>query len=129
MKLILETEGLEYTLLQGSREIEVENLVYDSRKDCSNSLFVCMKGSKFDSHKDIDKVVKAGAKALVIEEDIKDLPSYSYLGKKLKKGAGTFISCIFRIPCKKTYFYCHNRNQGKDHKHLYVKDYTGKSRT
>jgi len=30
MKLILETEGLEYTLLQGSREIEVENLVYDS---------------------------------------------------------------------------------------------------
>ena len=55
MKLILETEGLEYTLLQGSEEIEVENLVYDSRKDCSNSLFVCMKGSKFDSHQDIDK--------------------------------------------------------------------------
>ena len=103
MKLILETEGLEYTLLQGSREIEVENLVYDSRKDCSNSLFVCMKGSKFNSHKDIDKVVKAGAKALVIEEDIKDLPKEVtvILVKSSRKALALLSAAFFGYPVKK----------------------------
>ena len=40
MKLILEAEGLNYSLLQGSKDVEVDNLVYDSRKDCKNAMYV-----------------------------------------------------------------------------------------
>ena len=103
MKLILETEGLEYTLLQGNRDIEVENLVYDSRKDCKNAIFVCMKGSKFDSHKDIDKVAKAGAKAIVIEEDIKVLPEgvTVILVKNSRKALALLSAAFFGYPIRK----------------------------
>jgi UDP-N-acetylmuramoyl-L-alanyl-D-glutamate--2,6-diaminopimelate ligase len=103
MKLILEAEGLNYSLLQGSKDVEVDNLVYDSRKDCKNAIFVCMKGSKFDSHKDIDKVVESGAKAIVIEEEIKELPEGVTVisVKSSRKALALLSAAFFEYPIRK----------------------------
>ena len=70
MKLITETRGLEYQILQGEERVEVTSLVYDSRKLTEGCLFVCIEGSTFDSHSCIDEAVKKGAAAIVIEKEV-----------------------------------------------------------
>lgn len=66
--------GLEYQLLQGTLDAEVEDVVYDSRKAGPGAVFVCMKGTKIDSHEFMEDVVKKGARVLVVEQEIKPLP-------------------------------------------------------
>ena len=50
MKLEQLIEGVPYTLVQGSLETEVEDIIYDSRKAGPNKLFVCIVGTQRDSH-------------------------------------------------------------------------------
>lgn len=66
-------EGLSCTLLQGDLEAEVDEVVYDSRKAAPGAVFVCMAGSKVDSHKFIPQVLEAGVKVLVTEHPV-DVP-------------------------------------------------------
>ncbi len=61
---------LSYEVLQGSLEVSVEDVVYDSRKARENTVFVCTKGTKVDSHDFIPQVVSAGVKVLVVERAI-----------------------------------------------------------
>lgn len=63
-------EGLSYTLLQGNLETEVQEVVYDSRKAAPGAVFVCMAGSKVDSHKFIPQVLEAGVRVLVTERPV-----------------------------------------------------------
>lgn len=60
---------LEYTHLQGDLNVEVAEVIYDSRKAASGAVFVCMKGTRVDSHDFIPQAVKAGISALVVEAD------------------------------------------------------------
>ena len=60
-------EGLSYKLVQGSLDVEVNEVVYDSRKAAPGAVFVCMKGTKIDSHDFIPQVTEAGVKVLVTE--------------------------------------------------------------
>ena len=55
-------EELEYDVISGNLDIEVEDVIYDSRKARENVVFVCTKGTKIDSHEVIPDVVKAGGK-------------------------------------------------------------------
>lgn len=41
---------LQYTLLQGSVDTEVNEVIYDSRKAAPGAVFVCMAGTRVDSH-------------------------------------------------------------------------------
>ena len=51
MKLSKICEEIEYTLLQGSIETEVRDVIYDSRKIAPETMFVCMVGAVTDGHK------------------------------------------------------------------------------
>lgn len=62
---------LEYKTLQGPLDVEVDEVVYDSRKAGSGAVFVCMRGTRVDSHEFIDEVVNAGVRVLVVERDVK----------------------------------------------------------
>lgn len=95
MKLISDTKELEYELLQGSEDIEIEQLVYDSRKDCNNAIFVCMIGSKFDSHDDIERIVNAGAKAIVVERDCEYPKDITVIKVKSSRKALALLSATF----------------------------------
>ena len=53
---------LNYTLLQGSLDEEVNDVVFDSRKAGPGALFVCISGTKTDSHAFIPQVLSAGVK-------------------------------------------------------------------
>lgn len=66
-------EKLEYELVSGSEEMQIENVVYDSRKVTEGSLFICIEGGTADGHTFIPDVVKKGAKALIVTKDVSGL--------------------------------------------------------
>lgn len=71
---------LEYTLVQGSLDQEVTEVVYDSRKAAPGAVFVCMSGTRVDSHAFVPQVLKAGARVLVAEREIEEELKASGLG-------------------------------------------------
>jgi len=62
------------TLLQGTLDSFVDEVIYDSRKARANSVFVCIKGSVRDSHDFIPDVLAAGCRVLVVERKV-DVPA------------------------------------------------------
>ena len=69
MKLSQICEEIEYTLLQGSLETEVRDIIYDSRKIAPETMFVCMVGAVTDGHKYIPDAVEKGASVIVLEKE------------------------------------------------------------
>lgn len=70
MRLQTLLERMEYTCPQGSADIEVTDLVYDSRKVAQGSAFVCIKGAVVDGHTFLPSVCKAGAAAVVVQDEV-----------------------------------------------------------
>ncbi len=70
MKLEKILEGIEYELVKGNIDIEVNNIYYDSRKVEKESLFYCMKGTTVDGHDYIDSAIEKGASVIVISKDV-----------------------------------------------------------
>ncbi len=54
---------------EGLKNIEITDIVYDSRKVKKGSLFVAIKGFKSDGHEYIDEALEKGAAAAVGQED------------------------------------------------------------
>jgi len=63
-------EKLSYDVVQGSIEIPVTELVFDSRKACKDGVFVCISGAVVDGHSFIDEVVSKGITSIVVEKDV-----------------------------------------------------------
>ncbi len=66
--------GLDYRLLSGSTEAEVEEVVYDSRKAGPGAVFVCMEGTNVDSHDFCRQVYAAGTRVFVTDRPV-ELPA------------------------------------------------------
>lgn len=63
-------DGLTYSLAQGSLDAEVTEVVYDSRKAVPGAVFICMAGTRVDSHRFVPEVLKSGVRVLVTEREI-----------------------------------------------------------
>lgn len=63
-------ETLKYEVLQGDASIEVNHLVYDSRKVTDGDVFVCISGAVSDGHSFIPQVIEKGAKAVIVEKNL-----------------------------------------------------------
>lgn len=68
MKLSQLTGSLDYTLLQGSVDTQVDTLTADSRKARLRTAFVCIVGAVSDGHQYILPVIHAGASVVVVQE-------------------------------------------------------------
>lgn len=51
-------------------EVEVTDIITDTRKIVKNALFVCIKGERFDAHDFAAEMLKKGAVAVVCERDL-----------------------------------------------------------
>ena len=71
MKLIDLVFRMNYTLIQGSLEQDITEVIYDSRKAAPGCIFLCLPGAVTDGHKYIPDVLEKGAVALVVEQDVK----------------------------------------------------------
>lgn len=63
----------EYDLVQGDLDVEVGELVYNTKAVTQDSVFVAVRGARFDAHDVLHEIASNGAKAIVIEHDC-DLP-------------------------------------------------------
>ena len=63
-------EDLQYTLVQGTVDREISELVYDSRKALQDGIFVCISGAVRDAHDFAAEVVEKGITTLVVEKDV-----------------------------------------------------------
>ncbi len=85
--ILLDNAGIEYRA-EGKTNIDITDIVSDSRRVCRGCLFLCIRGIKSDSHLYADRVCADGAVALVIE-----------------------VGCVFdrrRIPAEITIIYTQN---------------------
>lgn len=73
MKLLQLLKKTDYTLIRGTLDREVTTLIYDSRKTEEGSVFVCISGTKVDSHNFLADVAMNGAAAVVIEKPWSEL--------------------------------------------------------
>ena len=70
MKLEQLLEGVPFTLVQGSVNTEISDIIYDSRKAAPGLAFVCIVGTQRDSHEFAADCAAKGVSALVIQHDI-----------------------------------------------------------
>jgi UDP-N-acetylmuramoyl-L-alanyl-D-glutamate--2,6-diaminopimelate ligase len=63
-------EGLELEKIKGSTDMEISNIVYDSRKARKDNLFVCIDGTVSDGHAFIPGALENGASALLIQKKV-----------------------------------------------------------
>lgn len=61
-------QGLPFTELQGSADVAISAVVFDSRKVVPGCLFVAVRGIVVDGHDYIDQAIKDGAAAIICEE-------------------------------------------------------------
>lgn len=67
MKLINILNGLNNYKIRGNQELEIANIVNDSRKATPNSLFVAIKGYNHDGHDYINDAINNGAIAVMLD--------------------------------------------------------------
>ena len=63
-------KDLEYQVLSGSIDVNVNELVYNTKKVTKESMFVCIKGAAFDSHDAAADAAKSGAIVIVAEHPV-----------------------------------------------------------
>ncbi len=70
MKLADVLKNLEYEVLAGSTNAEIDNITIDSRKAGKNTLFVAIEGFTVDGHNFIPKAVQAGAAGVICTKNL-----------------------------------------------------------
>lgn len=69
-------EKIEYQCLLGSDDLELTDVIYDTRKVIADCMFICISGANFDAHDAIPEIVEKGAKVLVVSKDV-EIPEES----------------------------------------------------
>lgn len=70
MKLNSILGNIEFKLLQGTVDMEINKICYDHRKIEKDDLFIAIVGTNVDGHKFVEEAIKNGARAVIITEDI-----------------------------------------------------------
>lgn len=70
MNLNFVIKDLKFSSIHGNTDIEITDLIYDSRKVKNNSVFVCLKGFGSDGHDFINDALKLGATVIVASKEV-----------------------------------------------------------
>lgn len=98
-QLLISTE---HSLLCGSTEIQIDDLIYDSRKVKSNTAFVCLVGYSTDGHQYIENAIKSGATAIIVSKPIEPIENVTIIKVKDTREALAKMSAeFFGNPAKK----------------------------
>lgn len=86
--------GLEYSFIKGNIDVEISDIIYDSRKVTSGCVFVCLKGATVDGHNFAKEAIKKGAVAVVYEEEL-DLDNVTCIKVENTRAALASMSASF----------------------------------
>jgi len=70
MRLSALLKKIDFQLIKGDLELEVNSIQYDSRKVKEGDIFVCIEGFNSDGHKYAEKAVGNGAKVLISTKEL-----------------------------------------------------------
>lgn len=105
MKLSQICKELEYECLQGSMDVEVRDIIYDSRKLAKDTAFVCMVGAVTDGHKYIPDAIEKGASVIVLEkeEKVRQIPAHITVIKveSARRALAYMSAALFDYPDRK----------------------------
>ena len=95
-------ERLDFQVVQKDTDIEISELVYDSRKVVPGCLFVCVKGMTVDGHTFVEEVAQNGAAAVVVQEEVKAPENLTVIRVQDTRYALALLSCAwFHDPADK----------------------------
>lgn len=95
-------ERLDYAVVQGGTDIEITELVYDSRKVTPGCLFVCIKGTAVDGHTFVQEVAAHGAAAILVQDDVEAPENVTVVKVKDSRYGLALLSCAwFHYPAEK----------------------------
>jgi len=89
-------EKLEYEVLQGSMDVQVAEVVYDSRKVTDGCLFICIEGANFDGHTFAAQAAEK-ARVVIVSKEIEGLAEKNVTVIRVKdtRYAMAFISAAY----------------------------------
>lgn len=87
MKLAKILDEMDYEVLQGNLEININKVAYDSRKIDKGDLFICIEGFDTDGHKYIKSAIEKGAAAIICTKIPKELPACTVIKVKNSRRA------------------------------------------
>lgn len=92
-------ERVDYQCIQGNIDVQVDKIIYDSRKVEKDSLFFCIPGTVVDGHKFADDAVNKGAIVLVVERAV-EIPSHVTIIKveNVRKAMAIISAAYFDYP-------------------------------
>jgi UDP-N-acetylmuramoyl-L-alanyl-D-glutamate--2,6-diaminopimelate ligase len=70
MRLTAIINDLDYNIIQGSLNVEVSSIAYDSREVVKDSLFVAIAGFTIDGHRFVEKAIELGAHTIIVEKEV-----------------------------------------------------------
>ncbi len=95
MKVCGLLKGLDHHLFKGSLEVNIKNIVNDSRLVEAGSLFVCIDGFTCDGHQYIETAIKKGAKAILVQKEIEITEDVTVVGVKDTRIALSHMASIY----------------------------------
>ena len=95
MKLSHLLERMDYTCVQGSVDIPISHLLYDSRNACPDGVFVCISGAVMDGHTFISDVVMKGVTAVIVEKEVKAPAHVAVIRVENARSALAYMSAAY----------------------------------
>lgn len=95
MKLEKLLEKIEYKCLQGSLDTEIIDIVYDSRKVTKDTAFLCLAGANMDGHEFIEDAVKSGAKAIIVQKEVRVSQNITVIMVENTRMALSYLSAAY----------------------------------
>ena len=95
-------KDLKYEVVSGSIDVNVSELVYNTRKVKKECMFVCIKGATFDSHGVAGEAAKNGAVVIVAERPV-DVPAGTtvVLVEDTRYALALISAAYFQYPAKR----------------------------
>lgn len=88
-------QNIEIEKFEGSLELDIRGVTYDSRKALPGFLFICIDGFATDGHQYAQQAVDNGACALVVEKDIRIIGDATIIKVKDTRDALAGISAVW----------------------------------
>lgn len=94
-------KGAHVLHIDGSQDLEIKGIAYDSRQAGEGFVFVCIPGSKTDGHLFIEDVIAKGIKAIVVEKEVKGREGVTFIRvRDSRKALSAIAASFYRHPSK-----------------------------
>lgn len=81
--------------IQGSLDIDISDIKYDSRKVEKGDVFICLSGIRNDGHDYIEEVCKKGASAIIVERDTESVDGVTIVKTVDTRRALSYMSAAY----------------------------------